>query len=472
MFLTNIGRRRVLSPKRQPMTPADLAGKTVAIIGCGREGAAIAMALGATPDITLMAIIDSEGGPGAYWEERCPRSIPVHVFDGEADLPAGIDVAVVSPGVAPHRPLFQALAAAGVLFTSGTDLYVNSFADRIVAVTGSKGKSTTSALIAHLLAHHGVDVSWGGNVGVPLWDLPRREWTVAEVSSYQCSSLTVSPRVAVVTSLFEEHLDWHGSADQYFADKLNLLANEPTHVVVGGQSPILTEQLEHRYPTKPRTTVGKDGRWSVIEGVDGWQVSMDGEAVVAGDDLPLWGVHNGWNVALALEAASRVVDLDRDTVVSALTSFSPLPHRLEPIEDPSGVVFINDSLATNPPAAAMALGALAGKRVIVLLGGADRGVDRGVLLDQVVATPPIACIGLPESGPGLLEDIRETMTRAGVAVPELVPVSSMDEAIVWARRLAQPGDVVIMSPGAPSFGQYRDYEHRANEFRRAIVDTG
>ena len=459
------------SPKRQPMTPADLAGKTVAIIGCGREGAAIAMLLGATPDITLMAIIDSEGGPGAYWEDRCPRSIPVHVFDGEADLPPGIDVAVVSPGVAPHRPLFQALAATGVLFTSGTDLYFNSFADRIVAVTGSKGKSTTSALIAHLLGHHGLDVSWGGNVGVPLWDLPRREWTVAEVSSYQCSSLTVSPRVAVVTSLFEEHLDWHGSAEQYFLDKLNLLANEPEHVVVGSQSPILTEQLALHYPRQKRTTVGQDGRWSVIQGSDSWQVSLDGEPVVSGDDLPLWGVHNGWNVALALEAASRVVELDRDTVVSALMSFSPLPHRLEPIEDPSGVVFINDSLATNPPAAAMALGALAGRRVIVLLGGADRGVDRQVLLDQLLDTPPVACIGLPRSGPGLLDDIRESSDRAGVAPPELIPVSSMDEAITAARRLARPGDVVVMSPGAPSFGQYRDYEHRADDFRRAIAET-
>jgi UDP-N-acetylmuramoylalanine--D-glutamate ligase len=189
------------------------------------------------------------------------------------------------------------------------------------------------------------------------------------------------------------------------------------------------------------------------------------------DDLTVFGRHNWWNVAIALEAASSVATLEVDTVVAALRSFRPLPHRLEPIEDGSGVVFINDSLATNPSAAAVALAAMRDRRVIVLLGGADRGVDRTPLRQELVSHPPAAVIGLPASGEALIADILQWCEEAGVMPPDSVAVTGMDEAITEARKRAQPGDVVLMSPGAPSFGQYRDYEHRAADFRRAIEQS-
>jgi UDP-N-acetylmuramoylalanine--D-glutamate ligase len=458
-------------PKRRHLTPADLAGLTVAIVGTGREGASVARMLTAQGGVTLTAIIDAEGGPGEAWDEEFGRTIPVHVFDGDTDLPEGIDVAVMSPGIAPHRPLFQVLARSEVTMTSGTDLFVAVYGDRMVGVTGSKGKSTTSALTAHLIDAHAVEVSWGGNVGIPLWDVRPAEVIVAELSSYQCSSLTSSPRVAVVTSLFEEHLDWHGSAEKYFADKLTLLAHSPQSVIIGGQSQTLIQHMATLYPDLPRTTVGENSTWSVAE-IDGeWSITRDSGRVMACSDLPLLGHHNWWNVAIALEAASTVTDIDDDTAIEALRVFRPLPHRLEPIEDPSGVVFINDSLATNPSAAAVALGSMRDRRVIVLLGGADRGVDRSPLRQELIAHPPAVIIGLPASGDGLLRDIQHWCDEAGVTPPECVSVSGMDEAIREARSRARSGDVVLMSPGAPSFGHYRDYEHRADEFKRAIADT-
>jgi UDP-N-acetylmuramoyl-L-alanine---L-glutamate ligase len=461
----------VHSPKRKRLTPADLAGLTVAIVGTGREGVSVARMLSAQGGVTLTAIIDAEGGPGDAWEKEFGMTIPVHVFDGDTDLPDGIDVAVMSPGIAPHRPLFQVLARSEVIMSSGTDLFMAVYGDRMVGVTGSKGKSTTSALTAHIISAHGTDVSWGGNVGIPLWDIRPADVIVAELSSYQCSSLTSSPRVAVVTSLFEEHLDWHGSAEQYFADKLNLLAHNPRTVIVGGQSQILTQQMDALYPHLPRTIIGESSTWSVAE-IDGvWQITRSGDAVMECGDLPLLGHHNWWNVAIALEAASTVTDIDNDTAIEALRSFRPLPHRLEPVEDPSGVVFINDSLATNPSAAAVALGSMRDRRVIVLLGGADRGVDRTPLRQELIAHPPAVIIGLPASGEGLLQDINQWCVEAGVTPPECVPVSGMDDAITEARKRAKAGDVVLMSPGAPSFGQYRDYEHRAEDFKRAIADT-
>jgi UDP-N-acetylmuramoylalanine--D-glutamate ligase len=458
-------------PKRKKLTPGDLTGLSVAMVGTGREGVSVARMLTAQGGVSLTAIIDAEGGPGDAWDSEFGKTIPVHVFDGDTDVLDGIDVAVMSPGIAPHRPLFQVLARSDIIMTSGTDLFMAVYGDRMVGITGSKGKSTTSALTAHIIAAHGVDVSWGGNVGIPLWDIRPARVIVAELSSYQCSSLTSSPKVAVVTSLFEEHLDWHGSADQYFSDKLNLLAHTPQSVIVGGQSQILTQQMGLLYPHLPRTTIGEGSEWSVAE-IDGqWHITSHGQAVIACHDLPLLGHHNWWNVAIALEAASTVTAIDNDIAIEALTSFRPLPHRLEPVDDPSGVVFINDSLATNPSAAAVALGSMRDRRVIVLLGGADRGVDRTPLRQELIAHPPAVIIGLPASGEGLLRDIEDWCVEAGVNPPERVLVSGMDDAIREARKRAKAGDVVLMSPGAPSFGQYRDYEHRAEDFKRAIADT-
>jgi len=461
----------VHSPERKTLTPVDLVGLTVAVVGTGREGASVARMLMAQGGITLTAIIDAEGGPGDAWDKEFGRTIPVHVFDGDTDLPDGIDVAIMSPGIAPHRPLFHVLARSGIIMTSGTDLFLAVYGDRVIGITGSKGKSTTSALTAHIIDAHKVDVSWGGNVGIPLWDIRPATVIVAELSSYQCSSLTSSPKVAVVTSLFEEHLDWHGSAKQYFEDKLNLLSHGPQSVIVGGQSQILTQQMATLYPDLPRTTIGEGSTWSVAEVGNQWHITRNGQAVMACRDLPLLGHHNWWNVAIALEAASTVTTIDNDTAIEALTSFRPLPHRLEPVDDPTGVVFINDSLATNPSAAAVALGSMRDRRVIVLLGGADRGVDRTPLRQELIAHPPAVIIGLPVSGDGLLRDIQDWCAESGVTPPECVPVSNMDDAIREARKRATAGDVVLMSPGAPSFGQYRDYEHRAEDFKRAIADT-
>jgi len=462
-----------MSSARSGLSPADLAAKTVAIVGVGREGVAVARALQRdVPTATLVAIDQREGDQVDDW--RAQFDIPLHIVDASGPLPPGIDVAVVSPGFAPHNPVVELVDSAGIVRTSGTDLFFSQNASRIIGVTGSKGKSTTSALIHHLLRAHGLDAVLGGNVGVPLWDLPDAQWIVAEVSSFQASSLSHSPHTAVLTALFDEHRDWHGSFDAYVRDKLKLVAFHPDHLVVNSTQPTLVEQLDALPDVTHRINVGEGRAFNLLE-VDGREwLSVEGEAVIALDELPLAGRHNAWNALLALAAVSTVVSVDPAVAAEALRTFEPLPHRLQPVSDPSAVEFLNDSLATNPPALAAALGSLRDRRVIAIIGGADRGVDQSVLRDEIVSHPPAVLIGLPDSGPQMLQTIAQWLTDAGVDEshwPARIPVDDMSEAVSVARAHAESGNVVVLSPGAPSFGRYRDYQDRAEQFIAAVAAT-
>jgi len=461
-------------PSADPaLSISDLAGRQVAVVGVGREGLAMATVLARdVPTARVLGIDQYDGDAADNW--RSQTGLPLVVSEAGDNVPADLDVAVVSPGIPPHNPLIRALDAHPAILTSGTDLFFAQNANRIIGVTGSKGKSTTSALIHHLLVAHGVDTVLGGNVGVPLWDLDDADWVVAEVSSYQASRLHHSPHTAVLTALFEEHIDWHGSFDAYARDKLNLVGYGPRHVVVNTTSALLVSELGARHPDLPRVDVGPGMDWDMVDQDERVWLGRRGELIVPVDQLPVPGEHNAWNALLALAAVETITPIDTAIAAMALQSFQPLPHRMQPIDDPSGVVFLNDSLATNPVALAAALRSLRHTRVVALIGGHDRGVDDSALAEEIIAHPPAVLIGLPDSGPVMLDKVRTWLEGAGVSEsswPEMVAVADMDSAIVAARERARPGDVVTLSPGAPSFGRYRDYQHRAEDFVRAIRET-
>ena len=454
----------------KPPAPEDLAALRVAVVGLAREGLAVTrMLMRDVPGADIVGIDQNDGEASAEWAKDFGLSMQI-CPDGTG-VPDDIDVAIMSPGISPHSALYQAIAGTGAWLTSGTALFLARHHDKVIGVTGSKGKSTTSALVHHLLSAHGLDVAYGGNVGVPLWDLPEATWVVAEISSYQCRLLAHSPGLSVLTALFEEHLDWHGDFETYATDKLNLVGHDPGAVIVNGTQTTLVEEFRTRFPGLEAQFVNPESAWSVAEDGDGLVITKDGSVFISLADLTLSGEHNAWNAALALSAASRIHLLDDGVTRQALRTFEPLPHRLQPVDDPSGVMFINDSLATNPPALVACMQAFRDRQLIVLIGGHDRGVDDTVFRDEILAHPVAAVVGLPDSGPKWLESIRDWCQQAGVTVPELREAADMDEAVSLARELAKPGDVVALSPGAPSFGRYRNYEQRANDFIRAVRES-
>lgn len=430
--------------------------RRVLIVGTGREGQAVAEV--AAPVAASVVAYTDDAAAAPAWAEVWGDRVPVHVGSVEGE----IDLVVVSPGVSPQHPLLQRARESGIEVTTGTSLWLAVNAAKTVAVTGSKGKSTTSSLIHHLeVALHG-PATLGGNIGVPLLAMPESRRYVVELSSYQCAGLTVSPHTAVLTSLFAEHLDWHGSEQAYYRDKLNLVAHRPQRVIVNALDGRLIAELTMRHPSMAPELVGLDEGFHVA---DAWFM-RGAERLFPRETLPLRGDHNGVNACLALAAVDRDgldIVAERERVAEALAAFTPLEHRLEEIPDASGLTFVDDSLSTSPYAAIEAMRAFAPAPLTLLVGGADRGVDYAPLADFLAEHPIVSVIGLPGSGERLtgLMPSSQSVTTAG----------DMADAVRQARALTPVGGVVLLSPAAPSYGIYRNFAERAADFRAAIAAT-
>lgn len=436
------------------------AGRRVLIVGTGKEGMAIADAVIGVA-ASVVAYNDAEGDSVEAWRATWGDRIPVAIGESSA-IGDGVDAVVASPGVSKNHPLLQRMRAQGIAVTSGTSLWLAEHADSTVGVTGSKGKSTTSSLIRHLTERLVGDVALGGNIGLPLLAMPSAPRFVVELSSYQCSALTVSPATVVLTSLFPEHLDWHGSEDDYYADKLNIVAHGPRHVVLNALDPRLVEQVSRRFPELTYEPVGTPQSFHV-EG--GWfrrgDVALFERAV-----LTLRGDHNAINACLALaalEANGYSVADNSSAVAEALSQFQQLEHRLEEISDASGITFVDDSLSTSPYAAIEAMRAFADAPLTLLVGGQDRGVDYAPLVDFLAEHPIAAVVGLPGSGARLVGMMP--------ADQQAVVASDMADAVRRARALTPSGGTVLLSPAAPSYGFYANYAERAADFRAAIEST-
>ncbi|MFG3422463.1 UDP-N-acetylmuramoyl-L-alanine--D-glutamate ligase [Micromonospora sp. NPDC048063] len=446
------------------MRLSDLRGRTVAVWGAGREGRAAVTAIAAHGPADLVAVDDSANFLSLPWEGALAEAAPlVTGEDGFARL-AAAEVVVRSPGVPQTHPWLVELRRRGVTVTQGTALWMADHAERTVGVTGSKGKSTTSSLISHLLAAVDRPNVFGGNIGVPTLDLPEAELYVLELSSYQCSDLTDSPRVAVVTALFPEHLDAHGGEAEYYRDKLNLLAHGPRTVVVNGADPRLALELGDRAAVR----AGLPDTAHVAGGPDGtpW-FHLGDRPLFPRAVLPLVGRHNEGNLCVALavlDALGVDVVARRDTLAVAVAEFQGLAHRLTEIVDPSGLTFVDDTLATSPYAAMHAIDAYEGRPLTVIVGGADRGLDYTPLREHL-AEREITVIGIPDSGARIVEAL------AGLPKVRAEVVDDLVDAVRLARGLTPADGVVLLSPAAPSYGRFRNFEHRSEVFAQAVRDT-
>lgn len=428
-----------------PISPE---ARTAAIWGFGREGRAALDHLAARrPDLTL-TILDDKPLPDA------PAGVPVLVGAEAIDvLRSGrFDVVVKSPGISLYRDEIDDARAKGTHFTSGTNLWFDDHPDaRTIVVTGTKGKSTTSRIIHHLLQQAGLDVRLLGNVGVAaLGEEPGRDWTIFELSSYQLADFEHSPDIALVTNLYPEHAPWHGGVEPYYRDKLRVLRHMKTQAVLNGAD----VELRARVPARENTIWANEP--------DGYHVKDDvlffGDAPVPVENFALRGAHNIGNLA----AACTVAECAGVTGLRAgidMRGFEQLHHRLEEFEVGT-ITCVDDSISTVPQATLAALAAYRNRDIILLLGGSDRGQDYAELIDTLARTRLRRLILLPVTGARIFDAMQARDWSFDISRAD-----NLEEAVRLAMREASESCVVLLSPAAPSFEEFRNFEERGRRFK-------
>lgn len=461
-----------MTAPRPLSSTADLRGRRVLVLGLARSGvAATRMLVDAGAEVTVYdrRSADDLADALAGLEGRAP-SLALAVPAAEVErLLASAELAVTSPSISSRFPttepwLREALAAVearGVPVLGEVDLFLSLTRARVLAVTGTKGKTTTTALIGAILEAAGMPHAVGGNIGTPLIErvdeLGPDEWAVLELSELQLPTIPRGADIAVYTNIGADHLDRHGSLEAYRAVKARLAELSEGGIVILNADDAGCRALGAR--------LSADLRWyglddeSLPASVRGEVVTVEGEPVLPAVEVPLPGRHMLSNV-LAAALAARLAGASVTAIAEGIRGFAGVPHRLETLAERDGVRWVNDSQATIPLAATAGLEAFAPAPVVLIAGGRGKGLDYSEFA-EAIARRARAVVLIGESA-----DTLEALVAGRVPAHH---AASMDEAVRQAYELAEPGDVVLLSPAAASFDMFADYAARGDAFRAAVA---
>ncbi|MEO6330972.1 MAG: UDP-N-acetylmuramoyl-L-alanine--D-glutamate ligase [Gemmatimonadaceae bacterium] len=446
----------------------------IAVLGLARSGRAVATLLARRGHPVYVSDSSSSAAVSAAASELAAAGIAAEVGGHDLGRIGRAALVVVSPGIPPTAAVLAAARASKVPVVSEIEVALRSLDEsRVIAVTGTNGKSTTTAMIGAMLAELGGDVAVAGNIGRPLSEVALRErapeWIALELSSFQLHDThSLSADVGVLTNLSPDHLDRYASVDEYYGDKARLFSR-----ATGGSTWV--SNADDADSTRMTAGVaGRHVRFSLSKRADAWLDAGSGMLRLRNDDLmprgdlPLLGKHN---IANALAAALAVSVSDeafagpaaRERIARALRNFKALSHRLELLGEFRGVQWINDSKATNVGAALVALEAME-RPTVLLLGGRHKGEPYAPLIDEIRRTVKNV-IAYGEAAPLVANGLR--------AVADVrTPGNSFEDVIAEARRCAEPGDAVLLSPACSSYDMFASYEERGDRFRQLVTGTG
>jgi UDP-N-acetylmuramoylalanine--D-glutamate ligase len=440
---------------------SDLEGASVGVWGAGREIRSFAAQLGRRLPSAEIGVVAFDAPPGQEEVDALGAPEATVAIGAEAtEALADCDVIVRSPGVSIHRPELRALLERGIPTATATGLWLAERGGRgVIGITGTKGKSTTAAFAHHLALAAGADAVLAGNIGLPALDLLDREplgLVVLELSSYQIADLETGPEIAVITNLFHEHVDWHGSEEAYRAEKLRLFELPAVRAAIVNAR--LPELVEATAGVEEVVTYGDASGWDA----DAAGLRRRGDLVVPAADLPLPGEHNVLNLCAAL-AALETAGVE-PPLPQGLARFGALPHRLQAFGERDGVLWVDDSISTTPESTLAALAAFPDRKIVLLAGGQDRGQDYGEL-GAVLAQRGACVVGMPSTGERAVAAAR----AAGVPATRAIAAGDLEDAVRRAGELAAPGSAILLSPAAPSYDRFRNFEERGKRFRALLA---
>ena len=449
------------------------AGERIGVLGLARSGVAAArLALRQGAWVYASDFADNEATREAA--ERI-RAAGGEAETGRHDVEKlrSCDRIVLSPGIPPSARILQAPELAGVPIVTELEFAYRELEGPVIAVTGTNGKTTVTALTAHLLRAAGIRAEAGGNIGIALSELvlrePQPEVVVAETSSFQLGMThAFAPEIGILTNLAPDHLDWYRSVEDYYADKARLFQNATakSRWVLNAEDRPAAElpgdapgaRFYFRIASEP-----EPGEHGAFLSEDGWLTLRLGESderILNAGELKILGTHNVAN-ALAAAIAARLVGAEPEGVAAGLRSFQPLDHRVEPVVEREGVLWINDSKATNVASTRVGILSLS-RPTILLLGGRHKGEAYEALIPDFEGRVR-QVIAYGEAAPLIVEALD------GAVPVERVEGSFLD-VLKRAAALAQAGDAVLLSPACSSYDMFKDYEDRGRQYRQLVLE--
>jgi len=445
--------------------PFELRGKRVLVVGLARTGVATSLFCAARGAHVTATDTRAENEIGEALAPLRAAGVNLELGGHRENTFLEQDLIVPSPGVPADAPLLQAARPKGITIWSEVELADRFLHGRLIGITGSNGKTTTTSLIEHILRNAGFSTILAGNIGTPL--IARVEHTgddsitVVELSSFQLELIeTFRPNISVFLNLTADHLDRHHTFEAYGHAKARIFENQTAadSAILNADDPATTPLA----PTKPHL-YWFSRKQRVAQGAfvreNGIVFRHDGreEAVLSLKEIPLPGAHNVENV-LAAVVATRLAGADAAAIAKGVRSFAGVEHRLEFVAEIGGVRYYNDSKATNVDATLKALDAFPG-RILIVLGGKDKGSDY-TLLQRPLREKAILALLI-----GAAADKIEEQITGSVAIER---AGTIERAVEIASRAARPGDVVLLAPACASFDQFQNYEYRGRVFKELV----
>lgn len=428
-------------------------GKRVLLLGFGREGRALYRRIIQAGGYECLGISDMKEIADA------PEGVNLHIGQDYQAAINDYDIVFKSPGIV-LKPEYQP-DKLKCRVTSPTELFLTAYRSQCIGITGTKGKSTTSSLLYHVLHEAGVPSVLGGNIGIPTAELYEQitpeTVIVMEIGVHQLEYNHVSPKTAVFLNLYEEHLDHYGTFEYYAYCKENIYRNQQQGDLLICGEPSLPAAGD--CPAEV-LRLAKNDASADVSLLDGQTMCYRGETCTIPTDIALTGEHNRMNCAVVYALAKRIGLSDTD-IVNGIRSFQPLPHRLSPIGTFHGIRWVDDSISTACETCIQALTSLPDTDT-VLIGGMDRGINYTQLLDYLAQSPVPHIILMSDSGKRILNEAEAypVTLRNRLQYAEDLP-----HAVAIAKEITEKGKICLMSPAAASYNVYQNFEKRGEHFK-------
>lgn len=432
--------------------------KNVLILGFGREGKSTYRRLNEAGGFKSVAIADKNP-----INADLPNSVKTITGDKYQSVIDDYDIIFKSPGVVLEKPFGSYKAE----ITSQTSIFIEKYASQIIGITGTKGKSTTTTLIYHILKTCGVDCVLTGNIGIPSFDvideINKDTKIVFELSCHQLENISVSPEFSLFLNLFEEHLDHYGTFEKYADAKRNIYRHQSENGILICNSDLKPTHDEHSGKV---ITISQNDRSADIFSDNSNFIYNGNSYAISENEVKLVGKHNFYNIAAAAIACNISCDLPFDQILEAACSYSPLPHRLEYAGEYNGVKYYDDSISTICEAAIQAVTSLKDVDTIII-GGMDRGIDYSSLITFLSDCSVSNIILMSDSGKRIFEEINEKYSDAKF-LNKLSLTGKLDEAVKIAKKVTSKGKTCVMSPAAASYNDFKNFEERGDVFKELI----